>query len=399
MLPNCSEFQSQNVQTYGYAFHDTNGQHHGQTLNIQWFLSNEICIVTHLMASCRNDSLREVLLGLGWEKVPNWECLFVHRKTRFILFGIRGWHQNGGKETECGTHVESTQQRSRFGRTNIFPWSCVPGRYSDTMWNKHRYCWQLQNHVWIQNFCGWSRETAILSKSSYFFMVLCYGGSCKEVCGTKPNEANIEKHTKMLESRISSGATENYQDGKYLTQRRLRATTWKDKLKNALSDTVNRQTRKCSSYTKSQVLAWMIPNSRKKSLKHVGELSEENTQIILKCLYLARICRPDILWSVNKLVRAVTQWTQACYRRFGKNDFIYPSRKWLPAMLRCGQHGSTLSIGFIPRLRFCWWRWRLKINFRVNHVFSEAEHLSPSFGCARSKRQYPTVLQNLKLSR
>ena len=22
----------------------------------------------------------EVLLGLGWESVPNWECLFVHRK-------------------------------------------------------------------------------------------------------------------------------------------------------------------------------------------------------------------------------------------------------------------------------------------------------------------------------
>ena len=26
----------------------------------------------------------------------------------------------------------------------------------------------------------------------------------------------------------------------------------------------------------------------------------------------------------------------------------------------------------------------------------EAEHLSPSDGCARSKHQYPTVLQNLK---
>ena len=37
-LQNCSEFQSQNVQIYGYAFHDTNGPNQGQTLKIQWFL-------------------------------------------------------------------------------------------------------------------------------------------------------------------------------------------------------------------------------------------------------------------------------------------------------------------------------------------------------------------------
>ena len=24
-------------------------------------------------------------MDLGWEKVPNWECLFVHRKQRLFL--------------------------------------------------------------------------------------------------------------------------------------------------------------------------------------------------------------------------------------------------------------------------------------------------------------------------
>ena len=38
----------------------------------------------------------------------------------------------------------------------------------------------------------------------------------------------------------------------------------------------------------------------------VGELSTVCSQIVLKCLYLARIGRPDILWCVNKLARAVT---------------------------------------------------------------------------------------------
>ena len=39
------------------------------------------------------------------------------------------------------------------------------------------------------------------------------------------------------------------------------------------------------------------------------------SQIVLKCLYLARIGRPDILWSVHKLARAITKWRRACDNR------------------------------------------------------------------------------------
>ena len=47
-------------------------------------------------------------------------------------------------------------------------------------------------------------------------------------------------------------------------------------------------------------------------MKSAGELSQVCSQIVLKCLYLARIGRPDILWSVNKLARSITKWTRAC---------------------------------------------------------------------------------------
>ena len=47
----------------------------------------------------------------------------------------------------------------------------------------------------------------------------------------------------------------------------------------------------------------------------VGELSTVCSQISLKCLYLARIGRPDILCSVNNLARAVTNWTKSCDKR------------------------------------------------------------------------------------
>ena len=89
----------------------------------------------------------------------------------------------GWKETKHWSDVETTQQRSLFRRTNIFPWSCILGMHSKTMWNKQRYCGQLQNHVWIANFFGVSRKSSILWESSYLFIVLWYGGSCKAMCG------------------------------------------------------------------------------------------------------------------------------------------------------------------------------------------------------------------------
>ena len=49
-----------------------------------------------------------------------------------------------------------------------------------------------------------------------------------------------------------------------------------------------------------------------------GELSTVCSKIVVKCLYLARIGRLDILWSVNKLARAVTKCTSACGKRLAR---------------------------------------------------------------------------------
>ena len=57
---------------------------------------------------------------------------------------------------------------------------------------------------------------------------------------------------------------------------------------------------------------------KEEEMKSVGELSQVCSQIVLKCLYLARIGRPDILWSVNKLARSITKWTKACDKRLSR---------------------------------------------------------------------------------
>ena len=46
-----------------------------------------------------------------------------------------------------------------------------------------------------------------------------------------------------------------------------------------------------------------------------GALAPVASKIVLKALYLARLARPDLLYSVNALAREVTKWTAACDKR------------------------------------------------------------------------------------
>ena len=148
--------------------------------------------------------------------------------------------------------MESTKQRSWFGRTNIIPWPCIPGMFSKTMWNKQRYCRQLQNHVWIQNFRRSNLEITMFGISENLFVVLWHGRSCQEMRGT----------ILWVGKQDDSTTLQGYQ-------------------LHALTTII----------------------SKKKDLKSVGELSKVCSQIVLKCLNLARIGRPDVPWSVNKLAR------------------------------------------------------------------------------------------------
>ena len=87
----------------------------------------------------------KILLKHGWEKNPNWECLFVyHEKGLFLSVHVDDIKLAGKKQN----------LDPMFGRTNIFLGSCILGLHSKTMRNKQRYCGQLQNHVRIASFRG-----------------------------------------------------------------------------------------------------------------------------------------------------------------------------------------------------------------------------------------------------
>ena len=138
---------------------------------------------------------------------------------------------------------------------------------------------------------------------------------------------------------------------------------------------------------------------KKEDFQSVGDLSNVSSQIVLKCLYLTRIGRPDILWSVNKLARTVTKWTQACGRRLARlisyTHHTNDNRQYCHVgnTVQHSQLGLFQESDLLATLR-------IQNQLRVkSYVSSETEHLSTSVGSVRDKRQYPTVPQSLKPSR
>ena len=246
-----------------------------------------------------------------WMGVPNWECMFVHQKQG--LFCQYVWMTS--KWQENGTHVEKDDEKM---------W---------TLTNLHHF---LTMYTWDVLIVNANRMEQLLNSIR-----------------------RCLNHVFLLEQQ------KNYPDGKNVTHKPQRGpTTWKDMLKHALRDTANWRTRKWSNFTKFRILVWMTTNSSKEELGSVGELSEVCSQIVLTCLYLARIRRPDILWSVNKLAKIDSGMWQTTSQAY----FLHSSHKRFPTMLSCGKHGTALQTGFVSRPRLCWRSWGLEINLRWSLV-------------------------------
>ena len=62
----------------------------------------------------------------------------------------------------------------------------------------------------------------------------------------------------------------------------------------------------------------MTINVKKRKMSQKENCLQPAHKIVIKCLYLARIGRPDIQKSVNKLARAVTKWTKARDERLAR---------------------------------------------------------------------------------
>ena len=166
--------------------------------------------------------------------------------------------------------------------------------------------------------------------------------------------------------------------------------------RNVWSDIVSDHTRRLNNSTKYLISASMTTTFKKKKMKSVGELSHVCSQIILKCLYLARIGRPDILWSVNKLARSITKWTKACDKRLNRlfsyiHHTVNTGNIAMWVILLNNADWDCFKTPILQEIS------RIKNSHLEEHcVFLEVIHLFPKVGCVRNKLQFHTVQQNPK---
>ena len=158
-----------------------------------------------------------------------------------------------------------------------------------------------------------NREVDMGEPTSFFDHV--YLGCTQRQCETSKDI--VDNYRTMFESRISTGATE-----KLPCSQNLSISSWSYDMEGHAKKCVERYC-ELANRTTQQLYKVSTPclddhHFKEEELKSAGEFSKVCSQIVLKCFFLARIGRPDILWSVNKLARSVTKWTTACDKRISR---------------------------------------------------------------------------------
>ena len=147
------------------------------------------------------------------------------------------------------------------------------------------------------------------------FLDHVYLGCTQRQCQTSKD--TVDNYRAMFESRISKGGVE-----KLPFPQNLRISSWSCDMEGHAKKCVEGYC-ELANKTTQQLNKKSTPciddhHFKKQEMKSVGELSQVYSQIVLKCLYLARIGGHDILWSVNKLARSITKWTKACDKRLNR---------------------------------------------------------------------------------
>ena len=98
MLTNYSKFQNRNVQTLGFVYHDINGQNHGPVWKDPVVLLERNLYGHPLAGLLWERQFEDILLKHCLEKIPNWECHFVHREKGLFLSSVVDDKKLAGKK-------------------------------------------------------------------------------------------------------------------------------------------------------------------------------------------------------------------------------------------------------------------------------------------------------------
>ena len=173
-----------------------------------------------------------------------WECLFVHREKGLFL----------------SVYVDDIKLAGKKHNINT--------------------TWKVLNKE-----VEWGEPTSVLDD--------VYLGCTQRQC--EISKDIVDNYRTMFETRISAGSTE-----KLPCSENIRISSCSYDMEGHAQKCVERY-RELANRTTQQLYTVSTPciddhHFKEEETKSVGELSKVCSQIVLKCLYLARIGRPDILW-------------------------------------------------------------------------------------------------------
>ena len=132
----------------------------------------------------RERQFEEVLLELGWWQVPNWECLFVHRKQELFLSVYVDDIKMTGKKQNMAPMWKNLMKDVDLDETNIISWPRIFGMHSTWMQTKCNDYWGIYTDVWITYFCWSNWKITRMWKTSRKdgCVVLRHWRTCSKMC-------------------------------------------------------------------------------------------------------------------------------------------------------------------------------------------------------------------------
>ena len=253
----------------------------------------------------------KIPLQHGWE-VSNCECLFVHRQKGLFLCVYVDDMKLAGKKQNIDPMCKVLNKEVDLGEPTSFLdhfyLGCTQRQCEISKDIVDYYRAMFESRI----SAGGTEKNTMLRKPVYFFMVLWYGRSCEEMCG---------------------------------------AILWA--IKQDDSTTLH------SIYSLHR---W--PSLSRRRMKSVGELSQVCSQIVLKCLYLARIGRPDQWINLRDplqngpkpVTNAWIDWCHTLITHVNTNSIVYVCNT-----------AKQCTTGTVSRLWLRGRSWRFEIHFWREH--------------------------------
>ena len=324
MLQNFWKFPNRSVQTFGCVYHDTIGQNHGPAMEDPVVLL-ERNLYGHPLA------------GLSWER--QFEKILLQRTV--------------GEKFQIGNVYSYTVKRGLF--LSVVDDIKLAGKKQnlDPMWK-------------VLN-----EEVDLGEPTSFLDHV--YLGCTQRQC--EISKDIVDNYRTMVESRISAGGEQK----NFHTPWIFRISSWSYDMEGHAKKCVERYC-ELANKTTQQLYKVSTPcivdhHFKEEEMKSVGELSQVCSQIVLKCLYLAIIGRPNILWSVNKLARSITKWTRVCDKRLSRLISYIHHTCGYKQYCHVGNTAKQCRFGTVSRLRLCRRCWGFKIYIRWNIVHFWKSHV------------------------